>query len=122
LAITREKPTKMRVAQSVPGDAGALRLADQRAVEIQARHHSTTSESNVKDQAAGSIEQNFTRSFAGDCHFAAPPRLFGIISKAGVGCETGAVLLQGWFASDIASSNTETEPTAAASTAKCQPG
>jgi len=35
-AITKEKPTKMRVAQSARGDAGALRLADQRAVEIQA--------------------------------------------------------------------------------------
>ena len=37
-AITKEKPTKMRVAQSARGDAGALRLADQRAVEIQARN------------------------------------------------------------------------------------
>ena len=35
-AITKEKPTKMRVAQSARGDAGALRLADQRSVEIQA--------------------------------------------------------------------------------------
>jgi hypothetical protein len=41
-AITKEKPTKMRVAQSARGDAGALRLADQRAVEIQARRKFTT--------------------------------------------------------------------------------